>query len=76
MFGTILWARGKGSFQIRPFLETLDLEILEIRENPHTVENKAESDHSRDILDEIPEILEILEIPPVEYHWGQNYYIT
>ena len=45
------------------FLE--NAEILEILENPQTVENKGESDHFLEILENL-EILEILEIPPVE----------
>ena len=42
-----------------------NLGILEILENPQTVENKGESDHSLEILENL-EILEILEIPPVK----------
>ena len=37
--------------------------MLEILENPQTVENKGESDHFLEILENL-EILEILEIPP------------
>ena len=45
----------KGSFQKSPFSRDLEnLEILEILENPQTVENKEESDHFL----EIPENLE------------------
>ena len=49
------------------FLEILDnLEILEILENPQTVENKGESDHFLlEILENL-EILEILEILPAK----------
>ena len=44
------------------FREILEnLEILEIGENRHTVENKGESDHFLEILENF-EILEILEI--------------
>ena len=39
------------------FLE--NLEILEILENPQTLENKGESDH-------FSRVLEILEIPPAK----------
>ena len=44
----------KGSFQKSPFsLEILEnLEILEILENPQTLENKGESDHFLEILED------------------------
>ena len=61
--------RKKGSFgkaeKSKFFLEILEnLGILEILENPQTVENKGESDHFLEILENL-EILEILEIPSV-----------
>ena len=64
-FGPFFWfgKRGlleKGSFQKSPFLE-----ILEILENPQSVENKGESDHFLEALENL-EILEILEISPVK----------
>ena len=40
-------------------------DFLEILGNPQTVENKGESDHFLEILENF-EILEILEIPPVK----------
>ena len=53
----------KGLFSKIHFLEILQtLEILEIRENPKTVENKGERDHFLEIL----ENLEIPEIPPLK----------
>ena len=56
----------KGSFQKSPFSrDSRELEIFEILENPQTVENKGESDHFLEIL-ENSEILEILEIPPAK----------
>ena len=56
----------KGSFQKNPFLETLEnLAIVEIVENPQTLENKEESDHFLEILESL-EILEIRESPPVK----------
>ena len=39
--------------------------MLEILENPQTVESKGEPDHFLEILENL-EILEILEIPPVK----------
>ena len=48
------------------FLEILEnLEILEFRENPQTVEKKGDSDHFLEIVENL-EILEILEISPVK----------
>ena len=47
----------KESFQKSPF----SIEILEMLENPQTLENKGESDYLPEIL-EIPENFEILEI--------------
>ena len=61
-----------GSFQKSPFLEILEnVEIQEILENRQTVENKGESNHFLEILEdlEILEILkdlEILELPPAK----------
>ena len=55
----------KGSFQKSPFLFLENLEMLEILENPQTLENKGKSDHFLDILENL-ENLEILEIPPVK----------
>ena len=57
----VFWKRGL--FRKVLFLEILEnLEILEISENRHTVENKGESDGFPEILENL-EILEILEIP-------------
>ena len=57
----------RGLFRKVHFPEILgNLEILEILQNPHAVENKGESDHFLEILEilENLELLEILEIPP------------
>ena len=60
----VFWKRGL--FRKVHFLEILEnSEILEILENPQTVENEGESDHFLEILENL-EILEILEIPPVK----------
>ena len=60
----VFWKRGL--FRKVHFLEILEnSEILEILEDPQTVENKGESDHFLEILENL-EILEILEIPPVK----------
>ena len=57
----VFWKRGL--FRKVHFLEILGaLEVLEILENPQTVESKGESDH---VLENF-ENLEILEIPPVK----------
>ena len=57
----VFWKRGL--FRKAHFLKIVEnVEILEILENPRTVENKGESDHFLEIL----ENLEILEIPPVK----------
>ena len=46
----VFWKRG--NFRQVHFLEILEnLEILEIVENPQSVENKGESDHSLEILE-------------------------
>ena len=59
---------GKGSFQKSPFSKDLEnLEILEILENPQTVEIEGESDHFLEIQENL-ESVEILEIPPVTNH--------
>ena len=56
----------KGSFQKVHLLEIPEnLEILEILENPQTVERKGECDHVLEILENL-EILDILEIPAVK----------
>ena len=58
----------KGSCQKSPFpeiLENLEIQNLEILDNPQTVENKGDSDHFLEVLEHL-EILEILELPPVE----------
>ena len=56
----------KGSFQKSPFSRDLENpEILEILENPQTVENLGEADHFPEILETL-EILEILEISAVK----------
>ena len=60
----VFWKRGL--FRKVHFLEILEnLEVLEILDNPKTVENKGESDHFLEILENL-EILEILEIPRVK----------
>ena len=43
-------------------LEKFNVEILEVLENPQTLENKGDSDHFLEILENL-EILEILELP-------------
>ena len=56
----------RGLFRRVHFLGILEnLEILEILENPQTVENKGDSDHFLEILENL-EILEILEISPAK----------
>ena len=51
----------KGSFQKSPFSrDSRDFRYLEILENPQTVENKGESEHFLEILENL-EIFEILE---------------
>ena len=58
--------RKRGLFRKSHFLEILEnFEILEILENPQTVESKGEPDHFLVIL-ENPENLEILEISRVK----------
>ena len=53
----------RGLFRKVHFLEIREsLEILEILENPQTVENKGECEHFLEIL----EILKTLEIPPAK----------
>ena len=63
-FGKVFFLE-KGSFQKSLDRDSRELEILEIWENPQTVENKGEFDRFLEIL-ENSEILEILEIPPVK----------
>ena len=53
-FYILLWKRGlfEGVFSESPFLEILEiLEFLELLENLQTVENKGESDHFLEILE-------------------------
>ena len=60
----VFWKRGL--FRKVQRAELLDnSEILEIFENPQSVENKGESKHFLKILENL-EILEILEISPVK----------
>ena len=57
---------GKGvSWKRGLFRKVHFLEIVEILENPRTMENKEESDHFLEILKNL-ENLEILENPPVK----------